>query len=154
MATAPGQDAFIIFDDTPAHRHTTLPRGTPLNYLPPYSPFFNPFEVFSKFQSSVKAYLNEHSAAVLAQPEATALKEHQWQMLQTAMQEAMQKIQRVDFAAYDSNHFKYIVPALQTNEMQLAYPSVEYMQSIISIFICNENFHAIEYIHLIEVQTF
>ncbi|KAG0410216.1 hypothetical protein HPB47_012658, partial [Ixodes persulcatus] len=66
MATAPGQDAVIIFDNAPAHRRVTdaallkngLYGGPSLKNGPPYSPFFNPIQkTFSKFKSGVKAYL-------------------------------------------------------------------------------------------------
>lgn len=120
-AAEPDCEAVIIMDNAPAHRRAKDAAVSDLHtvmYLPPYSPFFNPIEeLFSKFKLGVKAYMRERSEDIFTRPDDITVKEHRWRLLQSATQDAMQKIHQADCRAYDRHSFEFVAPALDGADM-------------------------------------
>ncbi|KAL1482890.1 hypothetical protein MTO96_033498 [Rhipicephalus appendiculatus] len=117
----PNTEAVFIFDGAPAHsraEQAALANSLhSIKGLPAYGPFFNPIEVFSKFKSHVKAYLNQCRDLVLATPQGMTKEEHRRSLLLGAARHSMQQIQRVDCAAFDRHNFSFLPAALREDDL-------------------------------------
>ncbi|KAG0428404.1 hypothetical protein HPB47_024609 [Ixodes persulcatus] len=53
------------------------------------------------------AYMRERSEEIFIRPDDITVKEHRWRLLQSATQDAMQKIPQADCRAYDRHSFEF-----------------------------------------------
>ncbi|KAH7951877.1 hypothetical protein HPB52_014480 [Rhipicephalus sanguineus] len=117
----PNTEAVFIFDGAPAHaraEQAALANSMhSVKRLPAYSSFFNPIEVFLKFNAHVMAYLSERPDLVLATPQGMTKKEHRPSLLLDAAWHSMQQIQHVDCAAFDQNNFSFVPAALREDDL-------------------------------------
>ncbi|KAH7984014.1 hypothetical protein HPB52_016188 [Rhipicephalus sanguineus] len=117
----PNTEAVFIFDGAPAHaraEQAALANSMhSVKRLPAYSSFFNPIEVFLKFNAHVKAYLSERPDLVLATPQGMTKKEHRPSLLLDAAWHSMQQIQHMDCAAFDRHNFSFVPAALREDDL-------------------------------------